>query len=376
LEAEIEIVGKDLSKRRKVMRNWLLSARSAGVVLTVGMLFGPARAAGPEFDVASIKPAAQPTPELFRSGKIHIGMTVDGARVDIGGMPLTTLIQQAFRVKLFQVVAPDWARESRWDILATLPDGGSQEQVPEMLGALLADRFKLVAHRENKELPVYALVVGKGGLKMKASVPDPGAAADAPAGGPTVIGGFGFFPPPGGPPPGGGPGPGRGPGDGPGGPGGGGSMTIASPQYGTIKISGSPQEGRIHLEVSKVSMAGFADLLTGMTDRPVVDMTGLSGDYQVALDASPEELIGGMARAQGLPFGPGGGGGFGGPGGPGGPDGRGGGQFRTQTDGGASDPSGAVVSASVEKLGLKLEPRKSPVESIVVDHLEKAPTEN
>jgi uncharacterized protein (TIGR03435 family) len=360
------------------MRNWLVSARSAGVVVVVGMLFGPARAAGPEFDVASVKLAAQPTPELFRSGKIHIGMTVDGARVDIGGMPLTTLIQQAFRVKLFQVVAPDWARESRWDILAKLPDGGSQEQVPEMLQALLADRFKLVVHRENKELPVYALVVGKGGLKMKESAPEPGAAADAPAGGPTVIGGFGFFPPPGGPPPGGGPGgggPGRGPGDGPGGPGGG-SMTIASPQYGTIKISGSPQEGRIHLEVSKVSMAGFADLLTGMTDRPVVDMTGLSGNYQVALDASPEELIGGMARAQGLPFGPGGGGGFGGPGGPGGPDGRGGGQFRAQTDGAASDPSGAVVSASVEKLGLKLEPRKSPVESIVVDHLEKTPTDN
>jgi len=58
--------------------------KSAGVVLTVGILLGTARAAGPEFDVASIKPATQPTPELFRSGKIHLGMTVDGARVDIG----------------------------------------------------------------------------------------------------------------------------------------------------------------------------------------------------------------------------------------------------------------------------------------------------
>ncbi len=357
------------------MRNWFVGAMSAGMVLTGGLFFGQARAAGPEFEVANITPAAQPTPELFRSGKIHIGMTVDGARVDIGGMPLTTLIQQAFRVKQFQVVAPDWARESRWDILAKLPDGGSQEQVPEMLLALLTDRFKLAVHRENKELPVYALVVGKGGLKMQAYVPEPGAVTDAPAGGPTVIGGFGFLPPPGGPPPGGGrggPGPGRGPGDGPGGGPGGGSMSFTSPQYGTIKISGSPQEGRIHLEASKVSMAGFADMLTGMTDRPVLDMTGLSGDYQVALDASPEELIGGMARAQGLTFGPGGPGGFGGPGGP---DGRGGGFFRAQTDG-ASDPSGNVVSASVEKLGLKLEARKSPVESIVVDHLEKAPTDN
>jgi uncharacterized protein (TIGR03435 family) len=344
------------------MRKWLMGAISAGLIF----------AAGPEFEVANVTPAAQPTPELFRSGKIHIGMTVDGSRVDIGGMPLTALIQQAFRVKQFQVIAADWMRESRWDILAKLPDGAAEAQIPEMLQALLADRFKLVVHRENKELPVYALLLGKGGLKMKASVLDPNAPADAPAGGPTVIGGFGFFPPPGGPPPGGGPG--RGPdGRGPDGPGRGGSAEFASPQYGTIKISGSPQEGKIHLEASKVNMAGFADLLTGMMDRPVVDMTGLSGDYQVALDATPEELIGGMIRTAGLAFGAGGPGGFGGPGGP---DGRGGGGFRPQTDGAASDPSGAMVSSSVEKLGLKLDARKAPVESIVVDHLEKTPTDN
>jgi uncharacterized protein (TIGR03435 family) len=237
------------------MRNWM-----TGVIFAAGMFSGEARAAGPEFEVATIKPAAQPTPELFRSGKIHIGMTVEGSRVDIGGMPFTTLIQTAFRVKAFQVVAADWMRESRWDILAKLPDGGSQEQIPEMLQALLSDRFMLTVHRENKELPVYGLVVGKGGLKMKVSVPEPGEAADAPAGPTPFGGGFGIFPPPGGPPPGGGPGgPGRGPGDGPGGPGG---MAFTSPQYGTIKLSGSPQDGRIHLEVSKITMAAFADLLT------------------------------------------------------------------------------------------------------------------
>jgi uncharacterized protein (TIGR03435 family) len=363
---KMKMLGPDSSSKRKVMRRWLVGAMS------LGMFFGAARAAGPEFEVASIKSAAQLSPDSFRSGKIHLGTTMDGARVDIGGTPLTTLIQQAFRVKLFQVVAPDWAGESRWDILAKIPDGVSQEQVPEMLQALLADRFKLVVHRENKEQPVYALVVGKGGLKMKAAVPEP-AGADAPAASQT-IGGFGFFPPPGAPPPGGGgPGPGEGPGRGrgPGGPGGL-NMTMTNPQYGTVKISGSPQEGRIRLEASKVSMAGLADLLTGMTDRPVVDMTGLAGDYQVALDVSMEALIGGLAKAQGLAFGAGGpGGGRGGFGG-----GRGGGgQTQGQTDG-ASDPSGNVVAASAEKLGLKLEPRKAPVETIVVDHLEKTPTEN
>ena len=173
------------------MRNWSRDAMTAGAIFTVGIFFGQARAAGPEFEVATIKAAAQPTPELFRSGKIHIGMTVEGARVDIGGMPLISLIQQAFRVKLFQVMAPDWTRESRWDILAKIPDGGSADQVPDMLQALLADRFKLVVHRESKELPIYALVVGKGGSKMKASLPEADAAADVPANG-----GFGFFPRP------------------------------------------------------------------------------------------------------------------------------------------------------------------------------------
>jgi uncharacterized protein (TIGR03435 family) len=328
--------------------------RSVGLICAVGMLLGQAWAAGPEFEVATIKAAAQPTPELFRTGKIHLGMTVDGGRVDIGGLPLIALLQQAFRVKMFQVAAPDWARESRWDILAKLPDGASQDQIPEMLQALLADRFKLVVHRENKELPVYELVVAKGGAKMKASV-DPPDPADAPANG-----AFGFFggPPPGPPPAGG---PGRGPNDGPGR----GNAEFTSPQFGTMKISGSPQEGRIHLDASKVSMAGLADMLTGMTDRPVFDKTGLSGNYQVALDLSLDEMMGGMARAQGFGFGPGGPGGPGGRGGPGG----------AQTDG-ASDPSGGTVFASLAKLGLKLDARKAPVETIVVDHLEKGPTEN
>ena len=171
----------DLPREGNGMRNGLLSAMSAGVVLAAGMFFGHVRAAGPEFEVANITPAAQPSPELFRSGKIHIGMTSDATRVDIGGMPLTTAIQQAFRVKPFQVAAPDWARESRWDILAKIPEGGSQEQIPEMLQALLADRFKLVIHHEQREQPVYELVVGKGGPKLEASEAGDEAAGNATA---------------------------------------------------------------------------------------------------------------------------------------------------------------------------------------------------
>jgi len=115
-------------------------------------------------------------------------------------------------VVLGNTVAPDWRRDARWDILAKLPDGASQDQIPEMLQALLVDRFKLVVHRENKELQVYELGVAQGGPKMKASEPDTANSADsAPANGPF---GFSFGPPPPPRPPGG---PGRGaPNDGPG----------------------------------------------------------------------------------------------------------------------------------------------------------------
>ena len=61
----------------------------------------------------------------------------------------------------------------RWDIVAKLPEGATQDQVPDMLLALLDDRFKLAYHRENKQRPVYALVVGKGGAKLKDTSSDP-----------------------------------------------------------------------------------------------------------------------------------------------------------------------------------------------------------
>jgi hypothetical protein len=62
----------ELWSERKIMRHWLVGA------LSLSMFFGAARAAGPEFEVASIKAAAQLTPDSFRSGKVHLGTTMDG----------------------------------------------------------------------------------------------------------------------------------------------------------------------------------------------------------------------------------------------------------------------------------------------------------
>jgi uncharacterized protein (TIGR03435 family) len=379
--------------KRKVMRNWLLSAIGAGVVLTAGMLL-----AQTEFEVANITPAAQPTPDLFRSGKIHIGITVDGARVDIGGMPLTTLIQEAYRVKPFQVAAPDWAGESRWDILAKLPDGSTQAQVPEMMQALLADRFKLTIHHEKREQPVYELVVGKSGAKLTPSDPaddaatagkastDKSAPTDKAAGGATegASGGnaaqggfpapFGLF---------GGGGNVTVNGDGRGGRGG---AVITGGAGGTTQITPSANCG-MHIEFSKLSMQTLADTLTSFLDKPVVDGTDLKGTYKVAMDVPLEVMFGmiqNMARTAGLPFGgpggPGGPGGFG-PGGRGGFGGRPGGALAGCADPGAAfaagaDSSTAPIFQAVQQLGLKLQARKTPFDTIVVDHLEKAPTDN
>src|SRR5690242_13751574 len=126
-------------------------------------------AAGPTFDVASIKPSEPITPQMVQSGRLHAGMKIDGARVDIGNFTLTQLIAKAYDVKNYQIQGLSWMTPmaQRFDIVANLPAGATKEQVPQMLQALLAERFKLVIHRENKEQKVYALIVDKGGHKMK-----------------------------------------------------------------------------------------------------------------------------------------------------------------------------------------------------------------
>ena len=114
--------------------------------------------------------------------------------------------------------------------------------------------------------------------------------------------------------------------------------------------------GQMHIEASKMTMSQFADTLTQFLGRPVVDKTGLTGNYQVALDLSMEDLravaatagvnIPRLPTASGTP------------------------------EGAAPDPSGSTMFAAVQDLGLKLESKKSPLDTIVIDRLEKLPTEN
>jgi uncharacterized protein (TIGR03435 family) len=131
----------------------------------------------------------------------------------------------------------------------------------------------------------------------------------------------------------------------------------------------NPATQTFHIDFSMTTMAGFADMITqlfaqigGTGGRQVVDMTEIKGNYDASIELSLAELIS-MARAAGADI----------PGGaPGGAGGRGGNVPV------ASDPGGggASLADAVQSMGLKLEPRKAMVDQLIVDHIEKTPTEN
>jgi uncharacterized protein (TIGR03435 family) len=62
---------------------------------------------------------------------------------------------------------PNWLETAGWDIDARFPAGASPTQAPQMMQAMLADRFHLVTHRETRVLPVYTLTVAKSGIKLQ-----------------------------------------------------------------------------------------------------------------------------------------------------------------------------------------------------------------
>ena len=317
------------------MSKSLLPSLSVAIVLSAGSLLAQA----PTFEVASVKPSEPITPAMMASGKLHAGMKIDGKRVDIGNFGLMQLICKAYDVKAYQVSGPSFLKTvglagQRFDIVANLPEGATKEQVPQMLQALLAERFKLVIHRETKDQAVYALVIGKGGLKIEESQP-PAASPDAAAPNPAVTGSS--------------------------------SVNVSQTKGGSVVSDGagrqqkqtlSPDGKSLHLEISGATLAELAEGLSPMVDHPIVDMTGLPGKYQVTLDIPMAEVMN-AARAAGAAV----------------PAGEGGGDASKPAEL-ASDPGGGSLFTSIQTLGLKLEPRKVPLAFIVVDSVEKMPTEN
>lgn len=350
-----ESIGTEkVSQVRKMMRRIFAGGLLAGALLAQGTILGQSAAAPATkdltFDVASVKPSApldmQKLAADMQSGKMpNFGVHINGLRAEYNYLTLKDLIPLAYKVKPVQVTGPAWMGTEHYDIVAKMPEGSTKNDAPAMLQALLAERFKLVEHRETQQHDVLVLVVGKGGPKMKDS---PG---DAPAIDPDVPLKSGEIQM-----------------DTPDGParmtmskdGRGGTMNMG--KNGTITYSVDPQSQLLQMTSSKSTMAALADMLGQMMQmgggagRQVIDMTGLKGSYEVSLEFSLADMMA-AARAQGFDM-PGGGGG-------------------TAPAGAAeaSDPGGgSSVAKSVEKLGLKLESRKSAVEQIVVDSVEKTPT--
>lgn len=250
----------------------------------------------PTFEVASVKPAPPPT-----GMGLMIRMGGDKGRINYSNVSIRDVMTQAYAVKDYQIVGPDWLKSARYDIVATMPEDTPRDQVRLMMQALLADRFHLVIHRETKELPTYALTVGKNGPKLKEA------------------------------------------------------EIAAGPDGKNGRMMMRPG----HLEGKGFAMPQFAELLARQLGRPVLDMTELTGNYDFTLEFTPDEnqrmaMMGGMPP----PMHP--------------PEGAGGGRAEMR----APEGGPSIFAAVQEQLGLKLESRKGPVETLVVDQAEKVPTEN
>ncbi len=224
------------------------------------------------FDAASIRPT---TDRKDESLVVNPGALIY-ARVSLHGY-----IEAAYNVKSYQISGPDWLDSQLFDISARAEGSHSRDEIMLMLQTLLADRFKLALHREQKELAVYALLTGKNGPKLHASEGE-GEVSMGPA-----AGGLGF-------------------------------QRITMTDFAGRFLSRMPPIG-----------------------RPVLDKTGLTGryDFTLSLAPSPNASIGDVKRA-------------------------------------AFEEGFSLFSYALDQIGLRLEAQKAMIDVLVVDHVEKIPTEN
>jgi uncharacterized protein (TIGR03435 family) len=239
---------------------------------------GQSAATQPVFDVASVKPntvGINEGPGRGREETEHspLSLTMRNVR-------LSSCMKWAYDVNDYQISGPDWINLERYDIAAKTSAPATEEQLKLMLRALLAERFKLTFHRQQKELQTFALTVGKNGPKLQESTGE------------------------------------------------GESLTKGN---------------QMSVGLARTTMAQFAEMLSSPLHTPVTDQTGLKGRYDFHLDLVP--FI---------------------------PD-----ECRDAPCGlGVIDMPNIIARAVQEQLGLALEPRKGPVDVLIVDHAEKVPTEN
>jgi uncharacterized protein (TIGR03435 family) len=337
------------------MKQQFLLRPLAGLLLVVGAVNAQTAPPAPastdkpkfQFEVASIKLAGPLNPQAIMAGKSKIGMSIDQSRVDIGSLGIGDLIQVAYKIKPHQITLLDWMKDpmsvQRFDIVAKMPEGATKDDVPQMLQALLADRFGLVVHKETREGQVMNLVVGKGGPKLKPSVKEKEPAEPPKDAKGTNVINFG-----------------------------GGTMKqngtsmemSMKDQPGKIKMNMA--EGKMHYTITECTTDRFAEMLTQFVGQPVINKTDIKGDYDVEFELSMADMMA-MAQKAGVAIPPD--------------------AARALSGGGAVDPNRPAdaasdpsanggVMASLQQLGLKLDKGKGPVEHYLIDKVEKMPSEN
>jgi uncharacterized protein (TIGR03435 family) len=332
-------------------------ATSAKFTLGLVVAFAASAQVKPAFEVATIKPsapldAAAMMAAVQKGGKVPIGANITALRAEYHYLDLKTLLTYAYRVKPYQITGPEWMSSTRFDIVAKLPEGSTKEGAAKMLQSLLEDRFKLVTHRATEEHTVLAIVVGKGGAKLKPSADKP-VPIDEEA--PLKPGEIKL--------------------DGPDGPmrgkvtmdGATMSSVIDMGLKGKMSYRIDTAARSIHIDFSMTTMSGFADMTTqlltslggGTGARRIVDMTGIEGNYDASLEISLAEMMN-IARSAGID--------------------APGAAMATPAGGAAaaSDPGagGSSLSDALQSMGLKLESRKATLEQFIVDHIERTPTDN
>jgi uncharacterized protein (TIGR03435 family) len=151
--------------------------RTLLALFTCAVTLVPVRAQNPTLEVASIK-------RNISVGQLSSINGEPGGQLAVTNHPLRNIIRQMHRLQNDQLVGgPDWVDKDRWDIVAKGEGHPTFERMLAMMETLLDDRFKLVTHRETRELPIYALVLarpdGRMGPQLKASTVDCAAIAAA-----------------------------------------------------------------------------------------------------------------------------------------------------------------------------------------------------
>jgi len=235
------------------------------------------------FEAASIKRSG---PQSERGSQGGPGSR-DPGQYSFGQATLFDLIAQAYGVGYFQISSAIPLDEQRFDLVAKIPQGATKEQFRAMMQALLAERFRLLAHTVSKEFPDFDLTVAKGGPKFKES--------DSAASGPP---------------------------------------RVSSKQ----SISGGFLV--IHLHGERATMADLVHGLLHPGDpAPFGDKTGLAGKYDFDLDYTTELSSVPSANAE-------------------------------------TPPAPDLAVALRQQLGLQLVRTKVLLDVVVVDSVDKLPTEN